>query len=252
MKIPAILPKIGVSASTECVIVAAQKLADELKLPFIIHDTSAYDYVLLMTPAYLCLKKTCVKQAPLVIDFLSAQISYRQKRISFKNELVAKALGVKKSAAPIIIDATGGLARDSFIMASLGFEVQMIERNPIIHALLADGLIRGRLKNAALERIHLIKANAIDWLPTLESPDIIYLDPMFPTRKKSALPKQEMLIFHDIVGGDPDSEQLFQTALTCARMRVVVKRPRLADYLAGKVPSFSHTGSSCRFDVYLT
>lgn len=252
MKIPEILIKIAVSASEETCLTPAKKLARKLNLPLIIHDTSSYDYVLLMTPSHLCLKKTGSNASPLMIDFLSEKFNYRKKQISFKNETLARALGLKKLSTPTIVDATGGLARDSFIIASLGFDVQILERSPIVHALLTDGLQRGVLENDDLKRIHLTYADALAWLPTQDKPDIIYLDPMFPTRKKSALPKQEMLIFHDIVGTDVDADQLFHTAFACATKRVVVKRPRLASYLAGMTPSFSYDGSSCRFDVYLT
>lgn len=252
MKIPEILLKIAVSASEETCLTPAKKIALELNLPFIIQDTSSYDYVLLMTPSHLCLKKPGSNASPLMIDFLSEKFNYRKKQISFKNEILARALGLKKLSTPSIVDATGGLARDSFIIASLGFQIQILERSPIIHALLADGLMRGIAKNEDVKRLHLTRADAVEWLETHEKPDIIYLDPMFPPRKKSALPKQEMLIFHDIVGTDRDADRLFHIAFACATKRVVVKRPRLASYLAGITPSFSYNGRSCRFDVYLT
>jgi 16S rRNA (guanine1516-N2)-methyltransferase len=95
--------------------------------------------------------------------------------------------------------------------------------------------------------------DAITLLPQCQPPDVIYLDPMFPTRKKSALSKKEMVNFKTIVGEDPDATLLLKTALACARSRVVIKRPRITENLTGSpAPSFSLTGSSCRFDVYLT
>jgi 16S rRNA (guanine1516-N2)-methyltransferase len=153
------------------------------------------------------------------------------------------------------VDATAGLGRDSFILASLGFKVRLIERSPIIHALLNDGLQRGLADPALapiIKNMELIHADAILWLnETIEKPDIIYLDPMFPDRKKSALSKLDMRIFHDIAGDDVDADQLLSTALACAARRVVVKRPRLAEELAGIKPAFALTGSSSRFDTYI-
>ncbi len=81
---------------------------------------------------------------------------------------------------------------------------------------------------------------------------MIYLDPMFPERKKSALSKLDMRIFHDIVGDDQDADTLLKTALSCATKRVVVKRPRLGAVLAGIKPHHSLVGKSSRFDVYIT
>lgn len=191
------------------------------------------------------------------VDFLSGKMKYRRQHTSLRREALARALGLKNIMPhPTIIDATAGLARDSFILAALGFEVTLLERSPVIHALITDGMQRA-LKDPEtapiIARMHLIQADAISWLKNHDPrPDLIYLDPMFPERKKSALPKKNMRIFHEIVGDDLDAAALLETALACAASRVVVKRPRLAATLAGPRPSFSISGSSSRFDVYLT
>src|SRR5262249_40442587 len=152
----------------------------------------------------------------------------------------------------------GGLANDSFVLASLGFEVTLLERSSIIYTLVEDAILRAKKDPRIapiMDRMHLVHTDAITWLPTLKEqnqPDIIYLDPMFPERKKSARSKQKMLMLHDIVGEDPDAEALLKAALTCAVKRVVVKRPRMAAALTvNPAPSFSLVGSSSRFDVYL-
>jgi 16S rRNA (guanine1516-N2)-methyltransferase len=235
---------------------AAEKLALRLNLP-LTSTVANYDYCLLLTPTFLGLQKTGGKSLPLYIDFLAGKTAYRAQRASLRGETVARAMGLKKNTQPRIVDATAGLARDSFILATLGFEVDLIERSPIIHALLEDGLARAaRDPKVApiVKRMHLHMADANTWLAELDAsqhPDIIYLDPMFPERVKSALVKKDMRIFHDVIGADADADQLLQTALTCATKRVVVKRPRLAEFLANLEPAFSQTGSSSRFDVYL-
>ncbi len=229
---------------------AARQLAQQLQLPF----SAEADYWLLLTPDYLGLQATKEKSLPFYIDFLSGKMQYRRKSASLRREALARALGLKNNTQPTIVDATAGLARDSFILAVLGFEVQLLERSPIIYALVHDALQRA-MKNAELapivQRMRLIQADAITWLKTAEKPDIIYLDPMFPERKKSALVKKEMRIFHDVIGDDVDADALLQTALACATQRVVVKRPRLAPALAGIKPSYTLSGSSSRFDIYL-
>lgn len=189
------------------------------------------------------------------IDFLSAQITYRRKHTSLRKEMLAKALGLKTNSPKKIIDATAGLARDSFILASLGFEVTLIERSLIIFDLIKTAMSLANQDDDVapiIQRMHLINADSISWLAKLKTrPEIIYLDPMFPLSKKSALSKKDMRQFHDIVGDDLDADALLKSALACATERVVVKRPRLAKAIGDVKPSFSMVGSSNRFDVYL-
>jgi 16S rRNA (guanine1516-N2)-methyltransferase len=245
--------KIAISYTSPELRNKAEQLADKLQLA-IATNPPDFEYLMLLTPDYLGLQKTGDQSTPLYIDFLSPQMQFRQRNASLKNESLARALSLKKNPTAKIIDATGGLARDSFILASLGFDVTLLERSPIIHALIADGIQRAQDTLDSMQRLHLIHANAITWLAQLADnarPDIIYLDPMFEERKKSALPKKEMLIFHDIVGDDTDSAQLLNAALACAKQRVVVKRARLAQPLNEIKPSYSTKGNSCRFDIYL-
>lgn len=245
---------ITVSTSFSSLTDQAQSLANRLNLPFSQEQTQ-FDYLLLLTPEFLGLQKTNTNSLPLYVDFASEEMHHRRKKTSLKKEFLARALGLKNNTHPIIIDATAGLGRDSFILASLGFEIHLLERSPIIHALLADGIVRGK-KNPEIadiiKRMHLVETDAVEWLKKSIKPDLIYLDPMFPERRKTALVKKNMQYFQDIIGKENDTETLFQTALTCAKQRVVIKRPRLSETLPGPAPDFSLTGSSSRFDIYLT
>lgn len=191
---------------------------------------------------------------PVVIDFLSAEATYRRKFGGGKSQLIAKAVGIKPGFRPYVVDATAGLGRDSLVLASLGCTIQMIERNPLIATALKEGL-----ENAAqhaemaeiIARMQLYAGDAISWLHnTPTSPDIISLDPMFPPRDKSALVKREMQIFHHIVGKDNDAHLLLEAALKKAIYRVIVKRPRKAPSLGNITPSFKLEGASTRFDIY--
>jgi len=196
---------------------------------------------------------------PIYIDFLSKKITHRRKKASIHHELLAKALGLRKKTEkpPRIMDATAGLAQDSFILACLGFEVTLLERSPVVYAALLEGIARAEQHpevSAVIKRMHLLHVDSIQYLASLtldQRPDIIYLDPMFPERKKTALNKKEMRLLHDVVGEDLDSAQLFQTAIACALKRVVVKRPLSAEPLALLEPSYFLKGSSNRFDIYL-
>jgi 16S rRNA (guanine1516-N2)-methyltransferase len=81
-------------------------------------------------------------------------------------------------------------------------------------------------------------------------PDVIYLDPMFPDRQKSADVKKEMAAFHHVVGKDEDADSLLEKALAKANYRVVVKRPRKAPFINNKTPSYQLEGKSSRYDIY--
>jgi 16S rRNA (guanine1516-N2)-methyltransferase len=189
-------------------------------------------------------------------EFVTGKMGYRREHGGGVGQLVAKAVGLQKTRAALhVIDATAGLGQDAFVLASLGCRVTMFERNPVIHALLADGLARAALNadcQAIVERMRLLEGSSIDWLARsdAEAVDIVYLDPMFPHRDKSALVKKEMQVFRTIVGDDDDAGRLLAVALEQARYRVVVKRPRKAPAIEGPEPTTRIEGKSSRYDVY--
>ncbi len=169
--------------------------------------------------------------------------------------MIAKAVGVQPGIRPRVLDATAGLGRDGFVLASLGCEVTLVERQPLIAALLEDGLERaGRDPDVApiAARMRLLGGNSADLMRAWdgEAPQVIYLDPMFPHRDKSALVKKEMRLFRPLVGDDLDAPALLQAALALASHRVVVKRPRKAPIIEGPKPGYSLEGKSSRYDIY--
>lgn len=199
------------------------------------------------------------KSGAVSVDFVEGKARHRLKFGGGKGQDIAKAVGLNKLKKPYVIDATAGLGRESFVLASLGCTVTLLERNPIVHALLEDGLQRatdGRDEElqTIIERMTLINADAKQWLPTLPAdklPDVIYLDPMFPERRKSALVQKEMRFFHEVVGDDQDDDALLDIARQHCKHRVSVKRPRHAPLLAGEKPAFVISGKAIRYDVYL-
>jgi 16S rRNA (guanine1516-N2)-methyltransferase len=252
-----VTPSIAVFAESPALNTKAQELAIQLHLPVVSENTNHHDYLLIVTPDYIGLKKTGMKSNPLYIDFLSEKMRQRLKQATVRKEMLARALGLKSTVSKYIVDATTGLARDSFILAKLGCKVTALERSPIIYILIKDGIQRAA-KNSEyagiMQRLCLINTDSIQWLsaPNIkQQPEIVYLDPMFPERQKSALSKQDMRIFHEVVGNDLDASALLKAALACATERVVVKRPRLAPPIANLKPAFSMEGSSNRFDIYL-
>jgi 16S rRNA (guanine1516-N2)-methyltransferase len=197
------------------------------------------------------------KLSPITVDFQSQRLLYRQKFGGGRQQPIARALGLKKGLTPKVVDATAGLGRDAFVLASLGCPVQMLERHPVIHALLEDGLRRlaltGDRGKPLTERLDLQHADARQWIAANPGGvDVVYLDPMYPHRTKSALVKKEMRVLRQLVGDDLDVTAVLETALQVARQRVVIKRPKTAPAIGATPPSFSVESKNTRYDVYLT
>jgi 16S rRNA (guanine1516-N2)-methyltransferase len=193
---------------------------------------------------------------PVLVDFVGGRLGHRRRFGGGRGQTLARAIGLKGGACPRVLDATAGLGRDAFVLTVLGCTVEMLERDPVIAALLADGLRRARLDPELGpwidQRLRLTVGDARDLLAGVDpAPEVVYLDPMYPERQKSALVKKEMRVFRQLVGDDPDAPELLGLALGVARQRVVVKRPRQAPALAGPSPSLSLHGKTTRYDVYL-
>lgn len=194
------------------------------------------------------------KSTGVKVDFLSGQSQYRRNHGGGSKEPIAKAIGIKGKQAITVLDATPGLGRDAFVLAALGASVIMIERSPVAYLLLSDGIRRLALAEPDLARqFVLYHANSCDYMRQLApgSVDAVYLDPMFPHRKKSALVKKEMRLFQVMLGPDEDADLLLPAAQHAAAKRVVVKRPDSAPLLAGAKPSMAITSKKHRFDVYI-
>ncbi|QEA39029.1 rRNA methyltransferase [Pistricoccus aurantiacus] len=196
---------------------------------------------------------------PLKVDFVGGRAAHRRRFGGGRGQLVAKACGLGRAESPQVVDATAGLGRDAFVLASLGARVLMIERVPMIFALLEDGLARARLapETAAIaKRLQLIRGDASREMSELIrsvgiEPQVIHLDPMFPHREKSALVKKEMRVFQELAGSDADAPRLLEAALDLATHRVAVKRPRRAPALHGPKPQHVIEGKTSRYDLYV-
>jgi 16S rRNA (guanine1516-N2)-methyltransferase len=211
---------------------------------------------LVLTPEHLELR-ALASEGPVYVDFVGGAVAHRRRYGGGRGQEIAKAVGLKKGATPTVLDATAGLGRDAFVLASLGCTVTLVERSPVVAALLADGLERAALdaETAPIAaRMRLLCGNAVQIMQHLDEaarPDVVYLDPMYPHRHKSALVKKEMRLFREVVGEDPDADALLPTALAVARQRVVIKRPDYAEPMAGRVPTMSVRTKNHRFDVYV-
>ena len=211
---------------------------------------------LVLTSAHLELRKRDEpKLGGIFVDFVSGAMAHRRKFGGGRGEAVAKAVGIKGGYLPDVVDATAGLGRDAFVLAALGCRVRMLERHPVVAALLEDGLHRGyadsEIGGWLRERLTLLHVASQQALSDITpAPDVVYLDPMYPHRQKSAMVKKEMRVFQSLVGADEDADTLLEPARRLAKKRIVVKRPDYAPPLAGVVTQSAVVTKSHRFDIY--
>ena len=236
----------------------AEHIAQRLQLKLVTPDKiPSYPAIMIITPQRLTLTINPVKEPAMEIyvDFVTGSMRHRCQYGGGRKQLLARAIGLHKKKTLSICDVSAGLGRDAFILAYLGAQITMIERSPIIGALLEDGWQRAQDLPSVKKlfwQLHLMDSKLyLQQLLPNQYPQVIYLDPMYPIRKKSALVKKEMRILRAIVGDNEDATELLNLALMTARERVVVKRPRLASPLLGPKPSQSLEGKSSRFDIYL-
>ncbi|MGM0570432.1 class I SAM-dependent methyltransferase [Marinobacter sp.] len=255
------LPPVG--CATEELSGRAETLATRLGAPWlgVVSPKHIADHprILFLDENGLCLQATGRKApGPVRAEFVAGKAGYRLAHGGGTGQLIARAVGLKRTHQTLhILDATAGLGQDAFVLAGLGHRVTMLERSPVIHALLEDGLARAAADETTapvIARMTLIHADSIRWLQQRagQEPvaDVIHLDPMFPHRDKTAAVKKEMQLFRPIVGDDPDAANLLTAALACARYRVVVKRSRRAPAIPGPDPALKLEGKSSRYDVY--
>ena len=168
-------------------------LARELGLPTTdAAGARCFAYVLARTPERLELRDNRSRRArPIYVDVSAVCTRYNRKTLSRGQPLV-RAMGARTRS---VFDVTAGLGQDALLLACLGYKVTAIERSPVIAALLRDGVARAHQNSqsrlALGGRLTVITADARDVLPTIyPRPDVVYMDPMFPPkRKRSALAK---------------------------------------------------------------
>jgi len=251
---------------------SAQELATQLALPLC--DDAAcpdlwLDWVTDKKSDLLKLAVCSKSTGPVSIDFLNGKKAHRRQFGGGKGQPLVKAMGkletgTAQNGLPTILDATAGMAGDSFVLANQGFQVMMLERSPIVFSLIKDALNRAYANldeqaqsiQDSLHNLSLRNADAITYL-SQEKPnvDVVYMDPMFPEKKKSAAVKKEMQTLQKIAGPDMDSSALLDAALLHAKLRVVVKRPKGAEPVQSNhfdiTPTTQIVSPNTRYDIYV-
>ena len=241
----------------------AAELAAALGLPLLdpgeAADENCFTALLLVSPDALALRAPGrAAPNPVAVDFGASAMRHRRR--GGQNELLGRAVGVGKKAPLRVLDATAGLGRDSFVLADLGCDLTLAEREPVVAALLRSGLTRAQGADdlwlrAVAGRMTLVEGDVRQLgAATLQQHDVIYLDPMFPPRDKSAAVKKEMALFQTLFSqavGAGDADALLAWALQAPVSRIVVKRPLKAAPLNGQAPSHAIRGKAVRYDVYV-
>lgn len=194
---------------------------------------------------------------PVSIDFCGGKKAHRRQFGGGKGQPLARAMGIKGDHSPSVLDATAGMGSDAFVLATLGCRVTLVERSQVVAALLEDALERGLQDesdpdlNVILQRMTLVNADAADYLLTAKPQiEVVYMDPMYPEKKKAASAKKEMKVLQALLGPDLDSEKLLDAALQTATQRVVVKRPAKAPTIDGIQPNAEIKSPNTRYDIY--
>ncbi len=189
----------------------------------------------------------------LLVDF-----AREQKRLTAGNlphEMLVRACRVKGKKHPLVVDATAGLGEDSILLAAAGFSVRLYEYNPVIAALLCDGLERAAQTSELAEtvaRMELHDEDSVAALPDLpQPPDVVLLDPMFPQRQKSALVKKKFQLLQRLEQPCENGAALFDAAVKAKPKKIVVKRPVKGKTLTDKKPDHSLIGKVIRYDCYV-
>ncbi len=196
------------------------------------------------------------------LDFADSRY---HRKLRGKNELLAKAVGIKTlPTAPRVWDLSLGLAEDAWTLARLGCDLWGFERQPLLAQLVEASLQEYRMRvepgshwDESAARLHVNAASARDVLLALRDgtsafprPGALYFDPMYEgTGKSSALPRLEMQLLRGWVGTDDDQAEVLALARSIPGMRVVVKRAVKAPALGG-APTHAFVGEKVRYDMY--
>ena len=211
------------------------------------------------------------------IDFISGDLAHRKQFGGGRSQSIAKAIGLKQgSPPPTVLDATAGLAKDAFVLACLGCPMKLVERSPFIVELIHNAIDRAKedehfqsilntgfevIQDSSINYLHQLHKMLTESNPAeiysddnshnMNYPDVVYLDPMYPDRKKSASVKKNMQILQTLLGKDEDTTELLDAAMKVARKRVVVKRPKGSPNLSEIKPTYQVNSKKTRYDIYI-
>lgn len=246
-------PRVSVLVRDPAEAERSERLASRLALP-LNEPPAKTDFFLGYTDGRLSLFSKENPKSPVSVDWIEWDRALRRTSGYSSKSLLARALGLRKGDG--VWDLTAGLGGDTLVLCGLGFRVTAVEQSPVVYELLMDGWSRAKDTLPFLADLRILNLDARDFLRDKANPRprAIYLDPMYPDKKKSSLPKKEMQILQKLLGPDTQGEDLFREAIKTAGERVVVKRPLDAPELRAPDvslrPTHSFRGKSVRLDMY--
>ncbi len=179
-----------------------------------------------------------------------------------RKQPLIRAISMRKKKNLLVLDGTCGFGEDAYLLARYGFSVIGIEKNPLIYLILRDTLARlGIDYPTIIRKIKIILGDCRDIFKGIKkglfpSPDVVYLDPMYPSEyKRKARGKKKTQFLRLIIGEgkERDTERLLAEALKIAKHKVVIKRPRKYPPICREKirPAHQVIGRGHRFDIYL-
>jgi len=235
----------------------AKELATQSGLPLLGEKSDDFDLQICFDGDYVALFDTALNTS-IDVDFVEGALAHRQQFGGGRGQAIARAIGLKHGNTPSVLDITAGLARDAFVLACMGCKLTLVEQSLVLYTLIDDGIRRGLSNPASADVLknfmNLVYADSVLYMEHMDRetrPDVIYIDPMYPERKKSAQVKKDMQILQHLLGKDENAEALLKTALQCAGKRVVVKRPIHAEAVGNIKPDTSISSKKTRYDIYI-
>lgn len=240
-------------------------LADRIKAPLVKEKEEylAYNYIMYFENNILFIKDTAGLHKPFCVDFNTKDFLYKINNSNKSNHPLLKSIHTKNSINTniTVLDCTLGLARDSFLIASQGYQVTSLEENKTLYSLVENFIDRN--KNCTTDskyhynfsnNINIENINAEVYLNALNNKfDIIYLDPMFPKREKSAKVKKESQLLQSLapIKSEKEDLSLMELSINKCKIKVVVKRPPKSNFLGNLKPNYSYKNNTSRFDIYI-
>jgi len=237
---------------------AAQATATRLAAPLLDQLDTEADFQLVYEADRVYLQSSLIQSGPVYVDFVLGKSAHRRNFGGGIHQPLAKATALNKHKNISIVDVTAGYGADAFVLASLGARLTLIERSPVLYTLLNEAIFLATKNPATQEIAHNMQAYCDDSILYLEQlsvpdyPDIIYIDPMYPHKQKSAAVKAKMQLLHHLIGPDIDSNKLLAIACQRAKKRVVVKRPKTAEVISKQGLVGSVSSKNTRYDIYHT
>lgn len=235
----------------------ARTLAAELEVKCVDDIRSMHEGVALVVDtdrSWLQRLKT-PRLGPVYVDFSASDMLHRRR--SGHNEPLGRAIGVKPQNMPRVFDATAGLGRDAFVLADLGCSVTLSEVSGPLCFLLRQAIDLARLSSNpkvcnAAQRMEVVQGDSCEQV--LDNVDVIYIDPMFPERTKTAAVKKDLATIQALHDRNDDlrgEDSLLAWAMGQDVDRIVVKRPAKSAPMTSAKPSHSILGKTIRFDVFV-